>query len=181
MYNNTHTGESAKKDVKIRENNNTLGEKLYNLLDGNEGDLKTYLEYRFTALWDNYDHLTKRSDLLSGTEEATVTLTDEQKSLLSEEKTSLIQEQQEKLTQKKELTVYSLTMFQQLLKNLREEEGTSRDDDEKEFNEMLKFVRDALHSLENHTPSEEEIQDKIITPLKAKWKSFQKNNIKTFA
>jgi hypothetical protein len=163
MYNNTHTGKSAKTDKKVREEESKLGHDLYHLLGKNEGDLKTYLEWRFHELRDNYDHLTKRNDLLSDTEEAK----------------NLTTEQQEALTKKKENTVYSLTMFQQVLKSLREKEGSSWDDDEKEFNEMIKFVRDAIASLERHTPAEETINQKIITPLKNKWKKFQKNNIAT--
>jgi hypothetical protein len=70
-------------------------------------------------------------------------------------------------------------MFQKVLQNLREKEGTSRDNDEKEFNEMLKFVRDAIYSLERHTPTEETINKEIIAPLREKWKNFQKWNIST--
>ncbi|MDR0607444.1 MAG: hypothetical protein LBG52_03660 [Candidatus Peribacteria bacterium] len=161
IYNNIHTGEYAQKDVKIRENDATLGKDLYNLLDSYEGELKTYLEYRFTALWDNYDHLTKRTDILADTAEAPA-------------------EQQEAMSHKKETTVYALTMFQKMLQNLRDKEGSSWDNDEAEFNEMLKFVRNALSALESHTPTVETIQTQIVDPLKGKWKKFQTNNIKTF-
>ncbi|MDR2540234.1 MAG: hypothetical protein LBD11_00165 [Candidatus Peribacteria bacterium] len=91
----------------------------------------------------------------------------------------LTAEEQEILSQKKESTVYSLTLFQQMLKNMREKEGTTWDDDEKEFNEMLKFVRDALSSLERHTPNAEELEKNIISPLKTKWRKFQSENIST--
>jgi hypothetical protein len=60
---------------------------------------------RFHALRDDFDHLTKRNDVFSNKEE-----------------TNLTSEQQETFTTKKENTLYSLTMFQKVLQNLREKE-----------------------------------------------------------
>jgi hypothetical protein len=161
MYNNIHTAQSVKKDMKVRADNTELGTELYTLLHSNQGDLKTYLEVRFYTLRGDFDHLTKRNDLLVESEDA--------KNVSSEQK--------ELLDKKKETTIYSLRMFEKVLENLREKEGTSRNDDEKEFNEMLKFVRNAIVSLERHTPSEETITTNIIAPLREKWRIFQRWNL----
>jgi hypothetical protein len=42
---------------------------------------------------------------------------------------------------------------------------------------MIKFVRDAIYSLERHSPTEKEIKSQIIDSLKRKWSKFLKNNL----
>ena len=50
---------SSERDEKIWTNNTVLGEKIYDFLDGNEGEYKTYLTERVRALWQKLDPLTK--------------------------------------------------------------------------------------------------------------------------
>jgi hypothetical protein len=116
MANNTTTDQSAKKDIVVRNDSNALGEQLYDLLDGNEGDLQTYLSTRLMSLRGNYDHLTKRTNILPDTPPAQQT-----------------PEQTETLKTEKENTIYSLRGLEQMLENMRVKEGTSWDDDEAEF------------------------------------------------
>jgi len=44
---------------------------------------------------------------------------------------------------------------------------------------MVKFARDALYSLEMHTPTEEDIQNKIIAPLQGMWMNLARRSLNT--
>lgn len=50
---------SSERDEKIWTNNAVLGETIYDFLDGNEGEYKTYLTQRVHELWQKLDPLTK--------------------------------------------------------------------------------------------------------------------------
>lgn len=50
---------SSERDEKIWTNNAVLGETIYDFLDGNEGEYKTYLTQRVHKIWQKLDSLTK--------------------------------------------------------------------------------------------------------------------------
>lgn len=50
---------SSERDEKIWTNNAVLGETIYDFLDGNEGEYKTYLTQRVHKIWQKLDPLTK--------------------------------------------------------------------------------------------------------------------------
>ena len=149
---------SSERDEKIWTNNTVLGEKIYDFLDGNEGEYKTYLTQRVHALRQKLDPLTK------------VTKINVEGPVNNKEKLD------------KWNLLYWIEIFKTTVDNFRASEGDSRlDDDDKYLTKMKQILQNAEASIKDaENLSKDTIVKNIINPLWSEWAKF-KNIHKTIS
>lgn len=149
---------SSERDEKIWTNNNVLGEKIYDFLDGNEGEYKTYLTQRVHALWQKLDPLTK------------ITKINVEWPVNNKEKLD------------KWNILYWIEILKTTIDNFRASEGDSRlDNDDKYLTKMKKILQNAESSIKDaENLSKVNIIKNIINPLWSEWAKF-KNIHKTIS
>lgn len=149
---------SSERDEKIWMNNTVLGETIYDFLDGNEGEYKTYLTQRVHALRQKLDPLTK------------VTKINVEWPVNNKEKLD------------KWNILYWIEIFKTTIDNFRASEGDSRlDNDDKYLTKMKKILQNAEASIKDaENLSKVNIIKNIINPLWSEWAKF-KNIHKTIS
>ena len=149
---------SSERDEKIWMNNTVLGEKIYDFLDGNEGEYKTYLTQRVHALRQKLDPLTK------------VTKINVEGPVNNKEKLD------------KWNLLYWIEIFKTTVDNFRASEGDSRlDNDDKYLTKMKQILQNAESSIKDaENLSKDTIVKNIINPLWSEWAKF-KNIHKTIS
>ena len=142
---------SSERDEKIWTNNTVLGEKIYDFLDGNEGEYKTYLTQRVHALRQKLDPLTK------------VTKINVEWPVNNKEKLD------------KWNLLYWIEIFKTTVDNFRASEGDSRlDDDDKYLTKMKQILQNAEASIKDaENLSKDTIVKNIINPLWSEWVKFK--------
>lgn len=124
----------ASKDVIIWENNNVIGESLYDILSDERDAYKTYLTARIKTKRGEADHLTKRRQVFSGANEKSP----------------------EADPQSREHFSYGLSMFSKLVNKLEDTHGTSQ-----EVAALKVAIRNYQHSLEHGRPSQSDLNTAI--------------------
>ena len=149
---------SSERDEKIWTNNTVLGEAIYDFLDGNEGEYKTYLTQRVHALRQKLDPLTK------------VTKINVEWPVNNKEKLD------------KWNILYWIEIFKTTIDNFRASEGDSRlDNDDKYLTKMKQILQNAKASIKDaENLSKDTITKNIINPLWSEWAKF-KNIHKTIS
>ena len=142
---------SSERDEKIWTNNTVLGETIYDFLDGNEGEYKTYLTQRVHALRQKLDPLTK------------VTKINVEWPVNNKEKLD------------KWNLLYWIEIFKTTIDNFRASEGDSRlDDDDKYLTKMKQILQNAEASIKDaENLSKDTIVKNIINPLWSEWAKFK--------
>lgn len=147
---------STERDEIIWEDETKLGEKIYDFLDGNEGEYKKYLTQRVHALRQKLAPLTK------------VTKINVEGSVNNKEKLD------------KWNILYWIEIFKSTIDEFRASEGDSRrDDDDKYLTKMKQILQNAEASIKDaENLSKDTIVKNIINPLWNEWAKF-KNIVKT--
>ena len=149
---------STERDEIIWEDESKLGEKIYDFLDGNEGEYKKYLTQRVHALRQKLAPLTK------------VTKINVEGPVNNKEKLD------------KWNILYWIEIFKTTIDNFRASEGDSRlDNDDKYLTKMKQILQNAEASIKDaENLSKDTIVKNIINPLWNEWAKF-KNIVKTIS
>lgn len=149
---------STERDEIIWEDETKLGEKIYDFLDGNEGEYKKYLTQRVHALRQKLAPLTK------------VTKINVEGPVNNKEKLD------------KWNILYWIEIFKTTIDEFRASEGDSRlDDDDKYLTKMKQILQNAEASIKDaENLSKDTIVKNIINPLWNEWAKF-KNIVKTIS
>lgn len=142
---------STERDEIIWEDETKLGEKIYDFLDGNEGEYKKYLTQRVHALRQKLAPLTK------------VTKINVEGPVNNKEKLD------------KWNILYWIEIFKTTVDKFRESEGDSRlDDDDKYLTKMKQILQNAEASIKDaENLSKDTIVKNIINPLWNEWAKFK--------
>lgn len=135
-------------------NDNNMSDKLFKVLDKNESNLVAYMTGRLKLKWNAFDHLTQKDSVISNENHTWEVLSERQKTDL----------------------MYWLWLLWSLIDELAENEGNSRDDDDREFATMKKYIRDAKNDLWNLDKIRKWDVEGIIKWLQSKLWNFYKNN-----
>ena len=149
---------SSERDEIIWKDNTVLGKDIYDFLDGNEGEYKTYLTQRVHKIWQKLNPLTK------------VTKINVEWPVNNKEKLN------------KWNILYWIEIFKTTIDNFRASEGDSRlDNDDKYLTKMKQILQNAEASIKDaENLSKDTIVKNIINPLWNEWAKF-KNIVKTIS
>lgn len=154
-----------------------LSEKLYDMLDDNEGEYLAYITQRIQEKWSQLDNVKPRANILTQHGDAKESNT---KNLDSTE--------QQKSAERKQTALNGLKLFKQFIDNHKKTEGDSLlDDDDKDLVTLSQYIDNSIHSL-NQTDyvSEQMISDMITNKIATLWLHYEttgasKNNPNYYA
>ncbi len=147
------------------EDNSKLWPNLYDFLDRNEWEYKTYLTNRVKQKRQELDSLTKTE------------ITDVEKKTWSwQESTNEGENKKENEQQHKQQVLYGIWLLEKMVDNYRESEWDSRlDNDDRNLVQIKQLIHNAKASIANaNIIDDEKITSNFINPIRQKWASIKK-------
>ena len=148
----------------VRENDSQLWSSLYNFLDKNESEYKTYLTNRVKQKRQELDSLTK------------IEATDVEKKSWEQESRNESEDEKEKEQQHKQQVLYGIWLLETMVDNYRESEWNSwADNDDRNLVQIKQLIRNAKASITKANVIDDEIITlNFIDPIRQKWSSIKK-------